>query len=158
MTTQYFNYNKQKTIQALRYHFISRKEIKMMIILINVFSILSAGLYFYNKISPTAFLLSSALWLLMMFMFWFLLPTIVYKKSPSFKQRLKVSINDDSFILENENGQKRWEWTAFNNWIESPHFFHLYFNATSFFLIPKDCFEGDAEHEARNYFKEKIKK
>ena len=38
MTSQFFIYNKGKVIQALRYHFITRKEIKIMIILVNVFT------------------------------------------------------------------------------------------------------------------------
>ena len=38
------------------------------------------------------------------------------------------------------------------------HFFHLYFNSRSFFIIPKEAFEGDTEHLARKIFSEKIKK
>jgi hypothetical protein len=55
MTSNTFEYHKQKVIQALRYHFISRKEIKVMMVLVNVFAILSAGLFFFKKISPLAF-------------------------------------------------------------------------------------------------------
>ena len=81
MTSQFFTYNKQKVIQALRYHFISRREIKVMIILVNVFAILSAGLFYFKKISPFAFLISSVLWFSLMIIFWFLLPYMVYKRA-----------------------------------------------------------------------------
>jgi len=158
MTSNYFEYNKAKVIQALRYHFISRKEIKIMMVLINVFAILSATLFFFKKISPLAFLLSSFLWFVMMMLFWFLLPRIIYKKSSSFKDRFKINLNDATFSLEHERASRSFNWTEFDSWMESPHFFHLYFNATSFFLIPKDAFENEGEQEARNYFKEKIKK
>ncbi|MES2847870.1 MAG: YcxB family protein, partial [Bacteroidota bacterium] len=70
MTSQYFTYEKQKVVQALRYHFISRREIKFMIILVNVFAIVSAALFFTKKISPLAFLISSLLWIAMMMAFW----------------------------------------------------------------------------------------
>ena len=45
MVSEYFTYNKGKVIQALRYHFITRKEIKGMMILVNVFAIVSAALF-----------------------------------------------------------------------------------------------------------------
>lgn len=158
MTSQYFTYNKGKVIQALRYHFITRKEIKVMMILVNVFAILSAGLFFMHKISPLAFLVSSILWFGLMITFWFLLPLTIYRKSPTFKERFKVSINNDAFTLENDRGSKSWQWSEFSSSMESPHFFHLYFNARSFFIIPKDAFPDDDEQAARKIFNTNIKK
>ncbi|MEO6136660.1 MAG: YcxB family protein, partial [Ginsengibacter sp.] len=70
MTSSYFTYTKPKVIQALRFHFISRREIKIMIILVNVFAILSAVLYYFGKVSPVSFLLSSGLWFILMISFW----------------------------------------------------------------------------------------
>lgn len=158
MTTNYFEYNKAKVIQALRYHFISRREIKIMMILVNVFALLSASLFFMKKITPVAFLLSSFLWFLMMILFWFLLPRIIYRKSPSFKEKYRIKIDDNALTVESERGSKSFNWQDFFSWMESPHFFHVYFNATSFFLIPKEAFEGELEQQTRIYFKEKIKK
>jgi hypothetical protein len=158
MKSNYFEYNKAKVIQGLRYHFISRKEIKIMMILVNVFALLSATLFFMRKITPIAFLLSSFLWFLMMILFWFLLPRIIYKKSASFKEKYIINIDDNALAVENERGSRSFDWKDFFYWMESPHFFHIYFNSTSFFLIPKDAFEGEFEHQARNYFKQKIKK
>jgi len=158
MTSQYFTYNKPKVIQALRYHFITRREIKIMIILVNVFAILSAGLFAFKKVSPFAFLVSSVLWFVLMITFWYLLPSMVYKKAPTFKDRLKATLSNDEFRIENERGGRSWPWADFSTWIESPHFFHLYFNSRSFFIVPKEAFEGDDVHEARRMFKEKIVK
>jgi len=158
MTSAFFTYNKAKVIQALRYHFISRKEIKVMMVLVNIFAILSAALFFFKKISPFAFLISSSLWFLMMILFWFLLPTIIYKKAQTFKDRFRAILGDTEFTIENERGSRGWEWTAFSTWMESPHFFHLYFNSRSFFIIPKEAFEGDEEHAARKILSAKIKK
>ena len=62
MVSQFFTYNKNKVIQALRYHFITRREIKIMLILVNVFAIVSAALFYLKLIQPLAFLLSSVLW------------------------------------------------------------------------------------------------
>ncbi|MDB5198100.1 MAG: YcxB family protein [Chitinophagaceae bacterium] len=158
MTSSFFTYNKQKVIQALRYHFITRKEIKTMIILVNVFAILSAGLFFFKKISPLAFLVSSVLWFTLMIAFWFILPYSIYRKAATFKDGFKVSLEDQHLFLENDRGSKSWPWTAFSSLIESPHFFHLYFDSRSFFLIPKSAFDGDAVDEARNFLAKKIMK
>ena len=158
MTSTYFTYNKGKVIQALRYHFISRREIKIMMILVNVYAIISAILFYAKVISPLAFLLSSALWFILMILFWFLLPRIIYRKAPVFKDRLRTTLAANYFVIENEKGSRSWEWKEFSTWIESPHFFHLYFNPRSFFIIPKDAFEGEDEHEARKIFKEAIGK
>lgn len=158
MTSKYFTYDKSKVIQALRYHFISRREIKVLMILINVFALLSAALFFFKKISPLAFLISSALWFSMMILFWFLLPLVIYKRAQTFRDSFRASLDNTAFTIENERGSRSWPWSEFSTWMESPHFYHLYFSSRSFFIIPKDAFEGDTVHEARRIFRENIKK
>ena len=158
MTSAFFTYDKKKVIQALRYHFITRREIKVMMILVNVFAILSAGLFYFKKVSPLAFLISSVLWISLMIMFWYVLPYMVYKKAETFKDRFKAILGNDVFRIENERGGRSWPWTDFTNWIESPNFYHLYFNSRSFFIVPKDAFEGDDVHEARKILRAKIVK
>lgn len=158
MTSQFFTYDKKKVIQALRYHFITRREIKIMMILVNVFAIVSAGLFFFKKISPFAFLISSLLWFSLMILFWFAMPYMVYRKAETFKDRFKAILGEDVFRIENERGGRSWNWSDFSTWIESPHFYHLYFNSRSFFIVPKDAFEGDDVHEARKILRAKIGK
>jgi hypothetical protein len=157
MTSEYFTYEKGKVIQALRYHFISRKEIKFMMILVNVFAISSAALFFYKKISPFAFLISSLLWFAMMIAFWFLLPSVIYKKNATFKDRFKATLDSENFTIENERGSRSWPWGQFSAMLETPYFFHLYFDSRSFFIVPKEAFAGDAVHEARKILKQHIK-
>lgn len=156
MTSNSFIYDKGKVIQALRYHFITRREIKVMMILVNVFAIVSAALFFFRKISPLAFLISSVLWFVLMIVFWFLLPKMIYDKAATFKDRFQAILSDSEFRIENDRGGRSWPWKDFSSWMESPHFFHLYFNSRSFFIIPKEAFEGDEVYEARKIFKVKI--
>ena len=158
MTSQFFTYNKGKVIQALRYHFISRQEIKLMIIIVNLFSIVAAGLFFFQKVSPMAFLVSSVLWFTMMLAFWFLLPLTIYKKSLTFKQRLKATFGKEEFTIENEKGSRGWTWNEFTATMESPHFFHLYFDTRSFFIVPKEAFLEEEINLIRKVLVEKIKK
>ena len=158
MTSAFFTYNKAKVIQALRYHFITRPEIKVMIIVVNVFAIVSAALFYLRIIHPLAFLISSVLWFFLMIVFWFWLPRMIYRRAGTFKDRFKAILSNNELRIENERGGRSWPWVEFSTWMESPHFFHLYFNSRSFFIIPKEAFEGDELHEARKIFQAKIVK
>lgn len=129
-----------------------------MMVLVNVFAIVSAALFYYQKVHPLSFLISSVLWFILMIAFWFILPNIVYRKSATFKDRFRATFGHTEFMIENEMGSRSWPWTDFSTMIESPHFFHLYFDSRSFFIVPKDAFEGDDEHEARKILAAKIKK
>ena len=129
-----------------------------MIVVVNIFAISAAVLYFTGKVSPLAFLLSSTLWFALMLAFWFILPMIIYKKAATFKDHFKVSFEEQHMFLENERGSRSWPWKNFSNFVESTNFFHLYFNSQSFFLIPKTAFEKEDLYEVRKLLKEKIKK
>ena len=127
-----------------------------MVILVNLFAIVAACFYYFKKVSAYAFLGSSCLWFSLMISFWYVLPNIIYRKSKTFKDRLKVSFEPQHMFIENERGSRSWPWTAFSSMIESPHFFHLYFDSRSFFLIPKDAFDVEEMPGVRKLLKEKI--
>jgi YcxB-like protein len=156
MISSFFTYSKPKVLQALRYHFITRKEIKIMVIVVNVFAIIAAGFYFLKKVNAYAFIASSILWFSLMISFWYILPNVIYRKAATFKDHFKVRFEPQHMFIENERGSKSWPWSAFSTMIESPNFFHLYFDSRSFFIIPKDAFEPDQVNEARRILREKI--
>jgi YcxB-like protein len=157
--TIHFGYQKAQVMQALRYHFISRREIKLMIILVNVFAGLAIVLFLAKKVQPMAFLMSSFLWIVLMISFWFVLPWLVYRKAVTFKHEFSMDFEEDSFTLRHEKGSKSWPWTALKNYLESPHFFHLYFDSRSFFLVPKSgCKDTDEVYDLRQIIKSKVKK
>lgn len=154
-----FSYNKGQVIQALRYHFINRMEIRLMIILVNVFAFVSAALFYFHKVTPLAFLIGSFLWIVLMISFWFLLPGAVYKRASTFKDHFTMHFEENSFSLGNERGSRSWPWKALSKFIESPNFFHLYFDSRSFFLVPKNSFATtDDVYELRQMLKQKVGK
>ncbi len=154
-----FSYDKRLVLQALRYHFISQLEIRIMIILVNVFAFSSALLFYLQKITPLAFLVGSFLWFLLMISFWFLLPGAVYKKASTFRDRFTMRFENEDFTVGNERGSRVWPWTSVTKFLETPHFFHLYFDRRSFFLVPKAALPGiDDVHELRTLLKEKVKR
>jgi hypothetical protein len=157
--TIHFGYEKRQVMQALRYHFISRPEIRTMIIVVNVFAIASLGLYAFNLIKPFAFMTGSLLWIVLMISFWFVLPMMVYRRAETFRHEFSMNFENDGFTLEHERGSRSWQWNALSNFIESPHFFHLYFDPRSFFLVPKSGFrDTDEIYELRKLLREKVKK
>ncbi len=154
----YFDYDKKQVIQALRYHFISRPEIKIMIILVNVFAMVSAALFYFQKVTPLAFLFGSTLWFILMITFWFILPWMVYRQSSTFKDHFQMEFTDIEFTLGNERGSRTWSWSAVSKFVESPLFFYLYFDSRSFFLIPKSgCKDSDEIVALRHLIKSKVR-
>ncbi len=157
--TIYFGYDKPKVLQALRYHFISRPEIRIMLILVNVFALASIILYALQKVTPMAFLIGSFLWIVLMISFWFILPGMVYRRAVTFKHEFSMDFEEKGFTLRHGKGFKEWAWNSVQHYVESPHFFHLYFDSRSFFLVPKDgCKDSDEVHELRMLIKSKVKK
>ena len=154
--TVHFEYNKTQVLQALRYHFLSRKEIRFMIILVNVFALLSAALFYFKKIVPLAFFVSTFLWIVLMLSFWFILPGIVYRRAATFQDKFTMNFEETGFSLGNERGGRNWSWKTVSHYLETPHFFHLYFNATSFFLVPKGAFDRDQITEMRDILRVKV--
>lgn len=151
-----FSYEKKKVIQALRYHFVQRTEVRVLIIMVNVFAILSAVLFYMKKIRPEPFLLGSLIWLLLMATFWYILPNSIYKKASTFRDSFIIGFTDTRVTLENERGTVQWPWKTFSRFFESPHFFHLYFDGKSFFLIPKEGMSDAFRHELRGLLTSKI--
>ena len=152
----HFEYDKKKVLHALRYHFIWQSEIRILLILVIVFDIVSAILYMIGKVRPEPFLLGSFIWLLFIVSFWFILPNNIYKKSATFQDKFLIDFENNAVTLQNEKGYMQWDWKQFVKFFESPHFFHLYFSAKSFFLVPKDNMDDDFRHNLRGILKEKI--
>lgn len=154
-----FSYHKGQVLQALRYHFLSRREIRLMIILVNVFALSSAALFYFKKILPFAFLLGSFLWFVLMISFWFILPLTVYNRAATFKDHFIMKFEQEGFEVGNERGSRMWPWTAVSTFLETPNFIHLYFDSRSFFLVPKQAFrDTDELHQLRQLLLQKVKK
>ncbi len=152
-----FSYDKKKVIQALRYHFLTRPEIRILLILINVFAIGSAILLYFKIIQPLSFLVFSLLWFGLMLVVWRILPLSIYKRSRTFLDNFSMDFEDEYVALRTERGEKRWPWDAFSKFVESPYFFHLYFDPRSFFLVPTESFKDLEERQAaRALLKQRI--
>jgi hypothetical protein len=157
--TIHFGYDKKQVIHALRYHFLTRPEIKVLFVLVNIFAIFSAVLFYMKKISPFSFMLFSLLWLVLMLVIWRLLPSGIYKRSHTFQDHFSMNIDPQEVVLMTERGSKAWQWKDFSSFMESSYFFHLYFDSRSFFLVPKDAFANLIDlQQARDLLRNNIRK
>jgi hypothetical protein len=158
MTVQ-FGYNKKQVLDGLRGHFFSKPEIRTLAIIINVFAILSAVLFYFKRIQAISFLIFSVLWFLLWISIRRLLPLSIYKRSATFRDTFILNLDERGVLLETERGSQLWQWTDFSGFKETLYFFHLYFDSRSFFMIPKDSFKDIPEIQAaRQLLKENIKK
>lgn len=143
-----FGYEKKQVLDALRNHFFSRREIRILVILVNVFAILSAVLFYFKIIQPLSFLVFSLLWFLLWVTIRVVLPSSIYKRSRTFQDQFRMSFEEEGVRLETERGEQDWQWKQFSAFKETLYFFHLYFDSRSFFLVPKDAFKDITDTQA----------
>jgi hypothetical protein len=149
-----FAYDKRQVMQALRYHFISRLEIRLLIIAVNVFAIGSVVLYSLKQVTPFAFLLSSCLWLVLMIAIWWFLPWMVYRQTRAFQHHFEMGFSSTGFELNHEGKGNAWTWESLQRWKETPFFFHLYFDPRSFWLVPKAALPDEDRVQLRQWLNE----
>ena len=155
----HFEYDKKQVMNALRQHFISRPEIKILLIVLNLFTILCAVLFYMGKIQTLSFLLFSLLWFVLLITFWQILPLSVYRRSQTFRDQFSMDINETEVVLQTERGSHTWAWQEFSSFLETPFFFHLYFNSRAFFLVPKEAFTDlESLQQTRVLLKNKLRK
>lgn len=128
-----------------------------MIIVVNVFAFATAVLFYFKKILPFAFLAGSLLWFSLMLTFWVLMPATVYRRAATFKDHFTMNFDEEAFSVGNERGSRSFAWQKVVKFIETPYFFHLYFDARSFFLVPKESFaSADEVYALRQLLKQKV--
>jgi YcxB-like protein len=155
--TIHFGYDKKQVLDGLRSHFFGRPEIRILFILVNLFAILSAVLFYFKKIQPFSFLIFSFLWFLLWLGVRRMLPLSIYKKSHTFHDTFSMDFSNAGVLLKTEKGEQTWPWERFSEYKETLYFFHLYFNPRSFFMVPKDAFEGIEDlQEVRALMKTRI--
>jgi hypothetical protein len=149
------SYQKAQVLEALRYHFIKQPEIKTLMIVVNVYAILTVILLFLKKIRPELFLLGSVLWIVLLLLFWYLMPNIFYKKTALFTYNWDFSFDNQKASLQSMQGEAAWNWEEVSHYFESPHFFHIYFGPKTFFLIPNDNMTLEVKQTIRAILKNK---
>lgn len=135
-------YRRSEVLQALRYHFIRKPEVRVMIVLVNAFALVSIGLFAAGLASPLPFLTGTVLWLFMMAAVWRWMPAAVYRRNRTFRDSFTVRLEGSHLFLTREGGSRTWAWREFSHYYETPGFFHLCFGEQGFLLLPKAGMPG----------------
>lgn len=145
-----FTYNKQDVIDALRFHFLRRGEIKVFRNTLIILLIAAITGYLFRVVNFNALLGICVMMIIIGWAFWYLLPVSTYNKSATFKDNIRLRYNEEGLAISTgEAGERAFPWRNFSQIVETRSFFFLYRDKRSFFLIPTSAFEGE---DARNAF------
>jgi hypothetical protein len=143
-----FQYSKTAVINALRIHFLNRRETKILRILLIVFFLLSLWGYFKGVIPYALVVIIFLLIILLTVVFWFVLPKSIYRKAKTFSEpTIELDCDEQGISIGTHSGARQLAWESFHGVLETPDFFYLYRNNNSFFLIPVNAFETQEEKQ-----------
>jgi YcxB-like protein len=142
-----FSYKKSSVINALRLHFLNRGEVRVFrITLIILFACTVVG-NLLGVVSASAVLGIFIMMVVILLFFWYLLPVSTYNKSATFKEHIRLQLDDQGMRIGTKNGERLVGWKNFNSVIETKDFYYLYRDKKSFFLIPSDSFNIEDKRE-----------
>lgn len=145
-----FTYNKTAVINALRFHFLNRKETKILKVLCAALFLSALWGYWTSIVSYGLLVGVFVAIVLLTAVFWFLLPASIYKKAKTFHEpSIKLQYNGEGMAIGTQAGARHLPWQSFHRVIETRDFFYLYRNTNSFFLIPANAFSDEND---RNTF------
>ncbi|SFD27642.1 YcxB-like protein [Chitinophaga sp. CF118] len=141
-----FSYNKEDVLNALRYHFMQRGEIKVFRNTLFILLAVTLGGYAFRIVTIGALVGIAAMIILISLVFWYLLPVSIYNKAATFKDNIHLRYSEDGIVISTRTSefQRELSWSTFTQIIETKNFFFLYRGKKNFFLIPTSAFESEA--------------
>ena len=146
-----FTYKKEEVINALRFHFMSRGEIRVFRNTLIILLLATVIGYVFRVVNFNAMLGIVVMMVILGWAFWYLLPVSTYNKAATFRDSIRLRYNDEGMAIYTGQGERSMSWRNFSQIVETQSFFFLYRDKRTFFLIPTSAFEND---EARSQFSE----
>ncbi len=146
-----FTYKKEEVINALRFHFLRRGEIRVFRNTLIVLLLATVIGYVFRVVNFNAMLGIVVMMVILGWAFWYLLPVSTYNKAATFRDSIRLRYNDEGMAIYTGQGERSMSWRNFSQIVETQSFFFLYRDKRTFFLIPTSAFEND---EARSQFSE----
>lgn len=141
-----FQYNRPDVIEALRFHFMNRPEMKLFRTVLMVLVLLSFVGYWMKMINLQVVIWLFLLFIVLVLVFWYILPYSVYKKAKTFHEPvIHLRWNDRGLSIGTHQGESSMLWSRFDRIVETREFFFLYRDNKSFFLIPVEAFNDELE-------------
>lgn len=151
-----FSYNKVDVLNALRYHFLRRGEIKVFGNTLFILLLATLAGFLFHMVTLNALIGIIAMTALIVWAFWYVLPLSTYNKAATFKDEIRLRYSEDGLLISTRasDHQRQLSWNNFSRLVETRKFFFLYRDKKSFLLIPTSAFENDDE---RNRFSKLVK-
>lgn len=151
-----FSYNKEDVLNALRYHFSRRGEIKVFRNTLGILLVAALAGFFLRVVTPNALIGIISMVALIVWAFWYVLPLSTYNKAATFKDKIQLRYSDEGLLISTRTSQhqRQLSWNNFTHLVETRKFFFLYRDKKSFLLIPTSAFENE---DARNNFSDMVK-
>jgi hypothetical protein len=144
-----FSYNKEEVLHALRYHFMQRGEIKVFRNTIFILLAFTMAGYAFEIVTIGALIGIAAMVLLIILVFWFLLPVSIYNKAATFKDDIQLKYSEEGITISTRTSeqQRMLSWSTFTRVVETKYFFFLYRGKKNFFLVPTSAFKSEAAQQ-----------
>ncbi|HEU4553341.1 MAG TPA: YcxB family protein [Chitinophaga sp.] len=141
-----FSYNKEDVLNALRYHFMQRGEVKVYRTTLAILLLVTLLGYLFHLVNFSALIGIVAMVAIIVWAFWYLLPLSTYNKAATFKDEIKLLYSEEGLFISTRSSehQRQLYWNHFTRLVETRKFFFLYRDKKSFLLIPTSAFENDA--------------
>lgn len=141
----FFHYEKSDVLQALRFHFMQRREIRMfrdILMALGLFVLLSFSLHLIGAPVLVALLL---MLILLAVVFWFVLPLAIYAKTKTFQDTIRLAPNSNGLVIRTQYSERQLSWQGILMVIETKDFILLYRDYKSFFLVPARAFKDSQQ-------------
>lgn len=143
-----FHYDKTEVINALRFHFMSRGEIKVFQVALMILIVSAFIGYWMDLINLQVVVWLFLLFIVLILIFWFILPHSVYKKARTFREpEIHLDCDEQSLSIGTQSGNHSIPWNRFERIVETKDFFYLYQNNKTFFLVPAKVFKDESERK-----------
>lgn len=151
-----FNYKKNEVLNALRYHFLHRGEVRVFQVTLLIFILFTIAGYLFHVVNRGALAGVTGMTILIVWSFWYLLPVSTYNKAATFQDNIRLRVNEEGMtITTSEGGDRSVGWQRFSQVVETQKFIYLYRDKKSFFLIPLSAFQTP---ESRTDFMELLQR
>lgn len=144
-----FQYTERDYVRAMRAHYASRLRVKFDLA-VAVATALS-GIYLWASLDSrwwgVGLICISATLLLMLFAAFFLIPRLVFRREPKFRDEYSLAFSPDGIHFRTAHIDSQLQWSMYNRVLVDAYSFVLYHGVQSFTVIPKRVF-ASAEQKA----------
>lgn len=142
-----FQYTERDYVRAMRAHYASRLRVKLDITVALATAL--SGIYLWRSLdSPwwgVGLVCISATLLLMLFAAFFVIPRLVFRREPKFRDEYSLAFSPKGIHFHTAHIDSQLQWSMYNRVLVDAYSFVLYHGVQSFTVIPKRVFESSEQ-------------